>query len=213
MSTSRWLVIIAAALLAHLAVFLYVKPSAIRVMRRVVAPGSEKPTKAGTYPDAVFSIPVEYENSQSEPRPVPVVTLEPEHEEPPPETTTEGAASPSDRTGAPSTDLGALAGDASRTIPRGSDSGLVRIPPRPLQITWPDTRRLKHCLGHQIRIRIQVDETGRITRIEAPDEDHPPDCINAALESARQIVFAPGTIGGRPVTMWTEIRIDFRTKD
>ncbi|MBP2680831.1 MAG: hypothetical protein H6Q78_694, partial [Candidatus Krumholzibacteriota bacterium] len=33
------------------------------------------------------------------------------------------------------------------------------------------------------------------------------------LESAARIVFAPGTIGGRAVKMWTEIRVDFRAKD
>jgi hypothetical protein len=109
-------------------------------------------------------------------------------------------------------ELGGLIGDASRTIPRGSVPDLVKIPPRPLQITWPDTRRLKHCLGHQIRVRIQVDEEGTIVRVEIPDDDHPADCVSAALESAGQILFAPGTIGGKPVKMWTEIRIDFRMK-
>ena len=58
-----------------------------------------------------------------------------------------------------------------------------------------------------------MDETGAIVRVEIPDDDHPADCVSAALESAGQILFAPGTIGGKPVKMWTEIRIDFRRKD
>jgi hypothetical protein len=90
---------------------------------------------------------------------------------------------------------------------------LIKIPPRPLQITWPDTRDLEHCLGQHIDVRIQVDEDGSILRIEAGELDHPEDCLEAALKSAREIVFAPGRINGKPARMWTQIQIDFtRTK-
>ena len=86
------------------------------------------------------------------------------------------------------------------------------LPPRPLEITWPDTRELSHCLGHEIVIRIQVGQQGEILSAMATDDDHPADCILAALESARQIVFSPATIDGVPASMWTEVRIDFRKR-
>ncbi len=207
---NRWLVIIGAALAAHVFLFLIVKPSALSFLRRAVSPGSDS-AAGGSPPDAVLSIPVEYESASAEPEPVPIVAIDEEAERSDtpapadPQSTSAGAGGTSEFDG--------LVGDASRTAPRGSDPNLIRIPPRPLQITWPDTRRLKHCLGHQIAIRVQVDETGRIDRMEAADVgDHPGECVSAALESAAQIVFAPGTIGGKPVKMWTEIRIDFRAK-
>jgi hypothetical protein len=86
------------------------------------------------------------------------------------------------------------------------------IPPRALEITWPDTRDLGHCLGHHIDIMIQVDEKGSIVSIKPLDSNHPQDCIDAALESARQIVFEPGRVNGVPASMWTQVRIDFRKK-
>ena len=77
---------------------------------------------------------------------------------------------------------------------------------------WLATQDLGHCLGRYIDVQIQVGETGEIIQVHLPDTEHPPDCLSAALESARRIVFAPGKINGRPARMWTEIRIDFRKK-
>jgi hypothetical protein len=37
--------------------------------------------------------------------------------------------------------------------------------------------------------------------------------VRAALESAARIVFEPGRINGVPVAMWTQVRIEFRSKD
>ena len=208
---NRWLVFLGAAVLVHLALFMYIKPSAVQYLRRAVHPGSEDSPALRGHPDAVLSIPVEYELAEQDP--VPLLSIEEETEERKTVEPTSAFAPPPAGTPSPGSELGGLVGDASQTVPRGSDPDLVKIPPRPLQITWPDTRRLKHCLGHQIRVRIQVDEGGAIVRVEIPDEDHPSDCVMAALESAGQIVFAPGTIGGKPVKMWTEIRIDFRKKE
>jgi hypothetical protein len=206
---NRWILVVGAALAAHFALFLVIGPSALQFVRRAVTAGSESPVGASP-PDAVLSIPIEYESDSPDAEPVPAVSID-ELAEP---TATAAPAEPVSpaRGSDGASDLESLVGDASRPIPRGSDPDLVRIPPRPLQITWPDTRRLKHCLGHQITVRVQVDEIGRIIRIDPPSEEHPADCVAAALESAGGIVFAPGTIGGRPVKMWTEIRIDFRSK-
>jgi hypothetical protein len=82
-----------------------------------------------------------------------------------------------------------------------------------MEITWPDTHHLEHCLGQHIDVRIQVSKTGEILQMHVEDEDHPEDCLKAALDSARRIVFAPGKINGRPARMWTRIQIDFQPKN
>ena len=112
----------------------------------------------------------------------------------------------------PDISLDEMLGEAAHTLPQGPGVNDVQIPPRPLEITWPDTRELKHCLGHQIDVRIEVGEDGAILQIEVEEEGHPPDCVLAALQSARQIVFAPGRVGGKPTAMWTQIRIDFEKR-
>jgi hypothetical protein len=71
---------------------------------------------------------------------------------------------------------------------------------------------LRHCLGHHIDIRIEVDERGKVLRVEPMDMNHPQDCIAAALESAGKIVFEPGQVDGTTTRMWTQVRIDFRKK-
>jgi hypothetical protein len=88
----------------------------------------------------------------------------------------------------------------------------VSIPPRPIEITWPDTRSLQHCLGHYIDVKIHVSATGKILDAQAAEEDHPADCLQAALDSANRIIFEPGQIDGQPARMWTLVRIDFRRK-
>jgi hypothetical protein len=99
-----------------------------------------------------------------------------------------------------------------QTLPSNIGLAKAMIPPRALEITWPDTRNLKHCLGHNIDIKIKVDADGSILSAEAVGAGHPADCVRAALESAKRIVFEPGLIGGRPAAMWTQVRIDFRKK-
>ena len=111
-----------------------------------------------------------------------------------------------------SRDLDEILGDAPQALPQGPGTEIIEIPPRPLQISWPDTGKLKHCLGQHIDVRIQVDADGSILHIVAHEGDHPADCLEAAVESAKQIIFAPGTINGKPARMWTQIQIDFTLK-
>ena len=118
---------------------------------------------------------------------------------------------PSGPNGAPN-DLLDLLGEATRTLPQGPDTHLIQAPPRPIQITWPDARPPRHCLGCEITVLVQVDEEGRIQSVEPEGTNYPPDCARAAVETARLVVFAPGTVNGRPVKMWTRIRIDFRQR-
>ncbi len=209
--TRIWLTVAGIAVLVNILVLIAVKPSLFMTLRTSEAPDGEHHAIAGPKPDAVLYMRLDVEDVEK-PR-IPIVSEKPEPEEvqPPPDKTPPPApaGNPEDLS-----DIGDLVGDASTAMPRGQSIEPVKIPPRPLQITWPDTRHLKHCLGHQIDVRIQVDEDGRILDVEVQEtSDHPEDCVNAALESARKIVFSPGRINGRPVKMWTEIRIEFRERD
>ncbi len=214
-----WLIFITVALLFHLLLFVYVKFSLLTPPARTSGepfPGTASPSGGTLYipvepPDAILYIPVELDEPTQEETVTQLVeeadaeeTFEPVDE-----------VGPSNAGGEPggASEFGDMFGNASRPLPQGPERELVRIPPRPLQITWPDTRQLKICLGHQIDIRVQVDEDGRILRVDPTPSASPSECVRAALECASQIVFAPGKINGRPAKMWTEIRIDFREKN
>lgn len=208
---THWLLIVGAALVLHLVLLLYIKPSVFHFFARTPAPPATPCTDASSTPDAILSIPVELEDEAQE-QPFRIVSDNlavqgPDDRATPP--------APPERGGGFGTDLDTtdMVGEASRTLPQVPDTGLVQTPPRPLQITWPDTRRHERCLGHQITVLIQVDEQGFILHVEPEAASHPSDCLIAAVECARQIVFAPGTINGRPAKMWTRIRIDFRSHD
>ncbi len=86
------------------------------------------------------------------------------------------------------------------------------VPPRPIEITWPDTRKLSHCVGLRIDVRIRVDAAGRVERVESASPGLPADCVASALETARRIKFAPGTVGGKPTALWSVVTIDFEKK-
>ena len=206
---THWLLIVGAALVLHLVLLLCIKPSVFHFFARTPAPPAGPYTDSSPTPDAILSIPVEIEDdAQEEPFRIVSDNLAAEG---PDDRATQPA--PPERGGGFGTDLDItdMVGEASRTLPQASDADLLQTPPRPLQITWPDTRRPERCLGHQITVLIQVDEQGVILHVEPEAASHPSDCVIAAVESARQIVFAPGTINGRPAKMWTRIRIDFRS--
>ena len=206
-----WLIIASVVVLFHLFLLVYVKPSSFSfLLPSPRTPADESPGAAST-PDAILYVPVEYEEPAVQETVTHLIeeseaeeTVEPSQDTRPPQT--------GPQSGVPA-DIGDIIGDASRPLPRGVGKEPVKIPPRPLQITWPDTRRLKHCRGHQIDLRIEVDVDGRILRVEPAVSSSPAECIRAALECAAKIVFAPGQINGRPARMWTEIRIDFRKKN
>lgn len=111
---------------------------------------------------------------------------------------------------------GALDGLGTGARTGGSGSGTAQsavVPPRPVEITWPDTRRLSHCVGLRVDVRIRVDATGRVERVEPASAGIPEDCMQAALDTARRIRFTPGTIGGEPATLWSVVTIDFERKN
>ena len=87
------------------------------------------------------------------------------------------------------------------------------VPPRPVEITWPETRQLKQCIGQSVNVRIWVSERGAVKEVKVAGEGVLPACADAALAAARHIRFEPGRQGGIPAAMWTEVRIDFQKRD
>jgi hypothetical protein len=206
----EWLLFISAAIVLHLLLLLYIRPSFFAVFDRSRDLAHHAPSSGSFDPDAILFIPIEIEDPKEETQIERIVEeaetekpIEPTDEQTFPKTATNAGTS---------VNVEEFLGTASQTLPQGAETDLVKIPPRPLEITWPDTRDLKHCLGHHIDVRIQVDADGEIIRAQVEDDDLPEDCLQAALDSARRIVFAPGKVNGRPARMWTKIRIDFRRK-
>jgi outer membrane biosynthesis protein TonB len=217
--TKEWMIIVAVVIALHVVLFLTVRPSFFAMFKKSITSASEGGTREPFAPAAILTIPIEIEDNPEEQEQEPVQDATeptPTEDKKPEETTTlltNEVVSPDE--GSPSdgpVDVENLLGDSPETLPHSAGPTGVMIPPRAMEITWPDTRKLKHCLGHHIDIKIEVDENGAILSVEPLPGDHPPDCIRAAVESARRIVFEPGLIDGVPKTMWTHIRIDFRKK-
>jgi outer membrane biosynthesis protein TonB len=109
-------------------------------------------------------------------------------------------------------DGGAPGGTGARTGGASGPATSGTVPPRPVEITWPDTRRLAHCVGLRIDVRIRVDELGRVERVEPASTGLPEDCVRAALDTAKRIKFTPGTVAGKPAALWSLVTIDFEKK-
>jgi outer membrane biosynthesis protein TonB len=210
----HWIVIVSIAVLLHVALFYTVKPGFFAAFKKTVDADAGNGAGQPIPPHFIITIPVEIDDSHSpdiEQNPVqePATTVSVDHQ------ATESPVTPVVKEGysdEPAADVDNLLGDAPQTLPDNIGPRAVVIPPRPLEITWPDTRRLKHCLGHHVDVQIEVSSDGSILQVKAADATQPADCIDAALKSARLIVFEPGVKDGLPVTMWTRVRIQFRKK-
>ncbi len=208
--SKQWLVFLAAAIAFHVFLLLYVKQSHFSIFSHTTQVTSENPARGRSSPDAILYIPIEIDEPRDN-KPVERITEISDVEEntrPTDEFSFPLPGRPSDT----AEELDDILGEASQALPQSPGTEFIKIPPLPLQITWPDTGDLKHCLGQHIDVRIQVDADGKILNIEADEFDHPADCLEAALESARQIIFEPGRINGKPARMWTRIQIDFTRK-
>jgi hypothetical protein len=216
--TKEWTIIVSVVIGLHVLLFLSVRPAFFSMFKKTVTSASEGDEGRPFAPRAILTIPIEIEDYPSdqeqevvqeaiEPVPrerrkldAPMTILEEITED------NEGEES-----NAP-LDVEKLLGESPQTLPHNIGREKIMIPPRALEITWPDTRALKHCLGHHIDMKIHVDATGAIVSIQPLDMNHPSDCIEAAVESASEIVFEPGRVDGVATPMWTHVRIDFRKK-
>lgn len=199
---TKWIALIIVALAVHLIILLSVRQSFFDLFRKSIDEPSGATRSGGGFPDAIIAIPVVVDGE------------EPRSDTPQDRPNTPRDETPARVPGEPgqTVNLRDIVGDAVAPIPSEGSGRTTAVPPRPLEITWPETRKLGHCLDTHIDIRIHVDDQGEIIELEPVGGDDPPDCVAAAMEAARRIRFAPGRIKGRPAAMWTQIRIDFRDR-
>jgi len=167
------------------------------------------PADSGTFrwstPDAVVAVRVDVENEW---KPIDVT--------PPPEAPQ--PAAPADTTPAENPPGGGdedpeplnLDGLGPRVAPSGATSATVL--PRPVEITWPETARLKHCVGSHVDVRVLVGVDGTVRRVEPASTGVAADCIQIAVATAQKMRFTPGSVSGVAAELWTQVRIDFEKK-
>jgi TonB family protein len=212
-SRRKWATILVVAVLLHLAVLLVVRPSFFSgLLRDPETPSAGTPASGGaSAPDAIVAIQIDVEDTWRpiDVTPIPAPPAEaPTPPEPANETEAEsGAGNALDQL--ESLDLG---DPAARTSGSGGGGTGRTIPPRPVEITWPETSRLKPCIGRHVEVNIQVDATGAVLRVDPVDAGAPGECLRAALAAAGKMRFVPGTVDGRPTTLWTRVRIDFEKR-
>jgi hypothetical protein len=202
-SSRYWLVIVLIALAVHLLVIFGVKNDYLQVFKRSIDDKIASSSPPASYPDAIVAVIIDVEGE--EPVPVKIVTPPIEQREP----QILEVENPGEDMDAKE-DILEVVGEDHAPMPSRPSTTQAVIPPRPIEITWPETKNLSHCLGTHVDVRIHVDEAGQILAAEPASGQIPDECAAAALRAARRIIFLPGTVDGRPETMWTEIRIDFR---
>jgi hypothetical protein len=211
-SRRKWITIALAVLILHALVLLYVRPSFFSFfLRNVDAPPSGPSAAASSAdPDAIIAIQVDVEQDQPDvpdaeaaPRPEPKRTRAPHR------TSSHAAGRDS---ALQSVDIGDLIGEPRAPISGGGPNPRETVLPRPVEITWPETRHLGHCIGEHVDVRILVNARGGIDRLEPRASTLPEDCVRAATTAAARIRFTPGSVDGKPAALWTQVRIDFEQK-
>ena len=197
-----WLLIIAAALLVHLAVFLFFKLEYLEVFR-TEPPGEEgtsdfvyidRPFSLVPYPDFPQAVMVEENASE---------TVEEDHER-----------SVMDDIGEP-----ALTVDP---IQRGRRSGgsdgrpgprRTTVEPKPINISLPT---IPDDIDGEIRggveLLLYVNTSGEVEQIRLARGMQQESLNRTAIEAARTYKFIPGEIKGVPTSMWVRVTIGFRPR-
>ncbi len=202
-SLRYWLMIIVLAVGVHFALVFLVKPSFLGIFRKSIKNAETSFSASSSIPSAIIVVPLDEDGEET--RAVEIVEPNRDFSE-----TEAVEADYGDDSSQDSDDILDLVNNAQTPLPGTPTTPPAVIPPKPVEITWPETKNLRHCLGKQITVRIRVGEGGEITRVDPVRNDLPPDCTAAALRAARRIVFLPGRINGHPAAMWTTIQIDFR---
>jgi hypothetical protein len=211
-SRRKWVTIAVIVLILHALVLLYVRPSFFSIfLRNIDAPPSGPSAAASNAdPDAIIAIQVDVEQDEPDvpddaatPRPAP------EHPRAP---RTPAPRATGDDSALETVDIGDLVGEPRAPISGGGHHPGETILPRPVEITWPETRHLGHCIGQHVDVRILVNAQGGIDRLEPKASMLPEDCLRAATAAAARIRFTPGSVDGKPSALWTQVRIDFEKK-
>jgi hypothetical protein len=183
--------------------FFGLQPRHLSIFKKSLDDSPSSSSRRASFPDAIIAVTIDVEGEEPvpveiEPPPLENRLTEPVDDDSPYEDEIQ------------SDDMLDILGESQTPLPSRPSTRAAVIPPRPVEITWPETKKLGRCLGMHVDVRIRVGEQGEILSVEPVGSDVPDDCVSAAVLAARRIVFLPGKKDGHPVTMWTEIRIDFR---
>ena len=201
-NTRYWAIFISVAIVIHLILFFSIKPSFFSFFKKNISSDDTGTPFRFSGDDAMLSISIEIEDEISESTKPDEIEPAEQAEQPSPRRASRKAAIPDN--------IDDLIGQGAGPIQRRPGPKPAVIPPRPVEMTWPDTRNLGFCIGSRIIISLQVETDGTIVQMLPEEIDLPEECIQAALETAGKIVFEPGKINGIAVKMWTRVQIDFR---
>jgi outer membrane biosynthesis protein TonB len=197
-----WVIFISVAIVIHLILFFSIKPSFFSLFKKTVSSDDTGTPFQFSGEDAMLSISIEIEDENTE-------SANPDDIEPA-EQADQPSPRPAGRQAAVPDNIDDLIGQGGGPVQRQPGPKPAVIPPRPVEMTWPDTRNLGFCIGSTIIVSLQVETDGSIIQMLPEEIDLPEECIRAALEAAGKIVFEPGKVNGIAVKMWTRVQIDFR---
>jgi TonB family protein len=197
-----WICIIAVAVLAHLAFFLFFKPQYLRIFRTEI----EGDEGYSTYPvmDRPFSF-VPY----PEPTQAPIVDENAQRNE----QTRKEKMTIDELLGDPVTELllmdkGKTGGSNGRPGPRRTT-----VEPKPLFIPWPKyPSGIDEKVEGKVELLVFVNKKGEVEHVKIA-RGLPYMILNTtAVEAARNIRFTPGLEEGVPTAMWVRLTIGFQPR-
>ena len=108
------------------------------------------------------------------------------------------------------------AAPAPSATPVNATSIAAYLPPRPLKQVLPDITGLGNAIYGRKRVDVHVDiDTGgrvKVAKLIKPGTDIPEALRDSVLQAARQWVFTPATMHGKPVSSDHTIVFDFRPR-
>lgn len=201
-SRKAWLLIIAATLFVHLAVFIFFKLEYLEVFR-TEPPGEEgtseyfyidRPFSLVPYPDFPQAVIVEVQPSE---------TVEKDHER-----------SVIDEVGEPALTIdpihsgGRSGGSDGRPGPRRTT-----VEPKPINISLPTIPDdIDGEIDGGVELMLFVNIQGQVEDIKLARGMRKESLNRTAMEAARSYRFIPGEIKGVPTAMWVRVTIGFRPR-
>jgi TonB family protein len=202
-STRRqWAVIIAAAILLHVALLLFVQPRYFNIFRREIPAGEEGEDRYPFLdrPFHVLSLSLETAPAHSVTRKETAAESE----------TAEDVASV-EAIGEPQSEMLPLAGGGGGSGRPGSRNAIVE--PKPLFIPWPKyPRGLKQIPRGTVELLLLVNERGDVEEVKVSRALSLSELNSIAVEAARKIRFTPGTEKGIRKAMWVRLAVGFQPR-
>lgn len=80
------------------------------------------------------------------------------------------------------------------------------------RINYPDEARQMGLEG-RVLLAVLINENGNVEKIRLFKSSGMPLLDSAALETAKTFIFSPAMVGGRPVTVWVNIPVEFKFEE